>query len=91
MAVPTLKTDTQVIDGVLYVAEQLGVSPARCVVFEDAEKGVLAAHAAGMACIAVPNSHTMNNDFSKATRVVASLEEVDLALIDSLGSPGVRH
>ncbi|MHC4116664.1 MAG: HAD family hydrolase [Planctomycetota bacterium] len=65
-------------------AEDLGVAPERCVVLEDAEKGVLAAYAAGMKCIAVPNEHTADNDFSKATLVVNSLEEVDCELIDRL-------
>jgi beta-phosphoglucomutase len=68
----------------LHVAERLGVPPSECVVLEDAEKGVLAAHAAGMKVIAVPNLHTRDNDFSKATRVVASLTDVTLPLLDSL-------
>jgi beta-phosphoglucomutase len=69
----------------LHVAERLGVAAAECVVLEDAEKGVLAAHAAGMKVIAVPTPHTRGNDFSKATRVVSSLAEVTLPLLDSLG------
>ena len=71
-------------DVFLFVAEKLGSAPAACVVLEDSEKGVLAASAAGMRCIAVPNRHTRNHDFSKATLVVASLEDVSLHLIDSL-------
>jgi beta-phosphoglucomutase len=69
----------------LHVAERLGVVASECVVLEDAEKGVLAAHAAGMKVIAVPTSHTRGNDFSKATHVVSSLAEVTLPLLDSLG------
>ena len=68
----------------LYVAERLGVTASECVVLEDAEKGVLAAHAAGMKVIAVPTRETRGNDFSKATRVVSSLSEVTLPLLDSL-------
>ena len=68
----------------LHVAERLGVHASECVVLEDAEKGVLAAHAAGMKVIAVPTPHTRDNDFSKATRVVSSLTEVTLSLLDSL-------
>ena len=71
-------------DVFLHVAERLGVSPSECVVLEDAEKGVLAAHAAGMKVIAVPTPHTRGNDFSRATRVVSSLEHVTLELLDSL-------
>ncbi|MER7759340.1 HAD family phosphatase [Streptomyces sp. NPDC097619] len=43
-------------DVFLEAARQLGVEPADCVVFEDAAPGVLAAEAAGMACVAVPHS-----------------------------------
>jgi HAD superfamily hydrolase (TIGR01509 family) len=69
----------------LWVAERMGVDAPECVVLEDAEKGVLAAHAAGMKVIAVPTRHTAGNDFSKATLVVTSLAEVTLPLLDSLG------
>ena len=69
----------------LHVAERMGVAASECVVLEDAEKGVLAAHAAGMRVIAVPTAHTRGNDFSKATRVVSSLADVTLPLLDSLG------
>ena len=68
----------------LYVANAMNVPPENCLVMEDAEKGILAADAAGMKSIAVPNIHTMNNDFSKATLVVKSLEEVSYELIDKL-------
>ncbi len=69
----------------LFVAERLRVRPSECVVLEDAEKGVLAAHAAGMKVIAVPTPHTRDNDFGKAALVVPSLAEVTLQLLDSLG------
>jgi HAD superfamily hydrolase (TIGR01509 family) len=68
----------------LYVAKEMNIPPENCVVLEDAEKGILAANAAGMKSIAVPNIHTMNNDFSKATLVLNSLEEVSYELIDKL-------
>ena len=71
-------------DVFLHVAERLDVAPSACVVLEDAEKGVVAAHAAGMKVIAVPTPHTRTNDFSKATRVVSSLAEVTVELIDTL-------
>ncbi|MFI2373795.1 HAD family hydrolase [Streptomyces sp. NPDC018964] len=38
----------------LEAARRLGADPADCVVVEDAAPGVVAAHAAGMRCIAVP-------------------------------------
>lgn len=70
----------------LHVAALLDAPPARCVVLEDSQKGVAAAHAAGMACIAVPNRHTSAHDFSLAKRVVPSLHAVTLELIDSLAA-----
>ncbi len=68
----------------LHAAEKMNAAPEQCVVIEDAEKGVPAAYAAGMKCIAVPNAHTADNDFSKATLVVDSLEEINCELIDRL-------
>lgn len=68
----------------LYTAQQLGVPPAQCVVLEDAEKGILAAHRAGMKSIAVPNRYTRHNDFSLATSVVSSLHDITLDLLAAL-------
>jgi len=68
----------------LYIANEMNTLPEHCLVIEDAEKGVLAADAAGMKSIAVPNRHTLSNDFSKAALVVSSLEEVNCGLIDQL-------
>jgi HAD superfamily hydrolase (TIGR01509 family) len=57
-------------------AQDLAVEPARCLVLEDAEKGVMAARRAGMRCIAVPNDYTRHHDFSSATKVCSSLKEI---------------
>ncbi|MGC1376298.1 MAG: HAD family phosphatase [Anaerolineales bacterium] len=64
----------------LYTARQLKTEPSECVVIEDAEKGILAAEHAGMKSIAVPNRHTLDNDFSAASYVVNSLSEVERLL-----------
>lgn len=50
----------------LLAAQQLGVSPAVCVVLEDAPLGVEAAKAAGMRVIAVPNERTASLPFPVA-------------------------
>ena len=68
----------------LKTASDLRVEPSQCLVLEDAEKGVMAAYQAGMRCIAVPNSYTRHHDFSKATRICASLHEVDLEYLRTL-------
>jgi HAD superfamily hydrolase (TIGR01509 family) len=74
----------------LKAASQMGVKPSDCLVLEDAEKGVLAAYHAGMRCIVVPNEHTRHHDFSKATRVCASLAEVTPELLDSLANDSAQ-
>lgn len=68
----------------LAVASALNVAPGQCVVLEDAEKGIIAADAAGMRSIAIPNAHTRGNDFSKATMVLPSLCELTIQTIEEL-------
>ena len=68
----------------LHVAREMKTPPEQCLVIEDAEKGILAADAAGMKSIAVPNEHTRSNDFSKATLVLNSLDQINCELIDQL-------
>ncbi len=68
----------------IYASEQMGIKPESCVVLEDAEKGVLAAHAAGMRCIAIPNVYNKGGDYSKATLIVNGIREVTPELIRSL-------
>ncbi len=70
----------------LAAARRAGAQPSQCVVVEDAEKGVIAAHRAGMLCIAVPNAYTREHVFSKATRVCGSLREVTPYFLATLGA-----
>ena len=56
----------------------LGVAPGRALAFEDSINGVLAAKAAGLHCVAVPNGITMASGFEAADHVVATLAAVDL-------------
>ncbi|HJL14116.1 MAG TPA: hexitol phosphatase HxpB [Sandaracinaceae bacterium LLY-WYZ-13_1] len=62
----------------LRCAERLGVDPAACLVLEDSLNGVLAAKAARMTCVAVPEA-TQRGDprFCIADRVLGSLRELD--------------
>jgi HAD superfamily hydrolase (TIGR01509 family) len=76
-------------DVFLRAAELLGVKPENCIVLEDAEKGIRAAHAAGMRSIAIPTPQTLDNDFSLATVVMESLVEVTAKRLDELGMGSV--
>lgn len=57
-------------------AQRLGVPPERCLALEDSRNGCLAARAAGMRCLVVPNAITRGLDFTEAHGIHASLHEV---------------
>jgi HAD superfamily hydrolase (TIGR01509 family) len=57
-------------------AKNLGVPPERCVVFEDSLNGIKAAKAAGMKCIAVPETGYDHPEFQLADLVIPSLEKL---------------
>ncbi|MFN3691334.1 MAG: beta-phosphoglucomutase [Fervidobacterium sp.] len=61
----------------LRAAQELGVEPSKCCVFEDASAGVEAAKRAGMKVIGVGNSNILKN----ADKVVKSLEGLDLYIL----------
>ena len=63
---------------------KLGIKPKYLLVIEDAEKGIIAAHKAGMKSIAIPNKYAINNDFSLADKIIISLKELAFDLIKSL-------
>jgi HAD superfamily hydrolase (TIGR01509 family) len=58
------------------------IRSSECLVIEDSKEGILAAHRAGIKCLAVSNSHPA--DELKAEAVVASLEEVTISFLESL-------
>lgn len=71
----------------LSAASALGAAAERCLVWEDAPAGVLAAKAARMTCVAVPSADGRGNPaFGIADAVLSSLEEADDALWDRLVS-----
>ena len=70
----------------LAAAEAVGQPPQRCVALEDSPNGVLAAHAAGMAVVAVPGPMTEGLDFGAADLVVASLVDLGLSRLGELVS-----
>lgn len=57
-------------------SSKLGISPSDCLVFEDSPNGVLAAKAAKMKCIAVPDKKVLGNKvFQIADLIIKSLDE----------------
>ena len=54
--------------------------PQKCLVFEDAPNGVIAANKAGMQCIMVPDEHITPEQTLHATEVLKSLQDVKLEL-----------
>lgn len=71
-------------DAYIIAARKLGVKPKDCVALEDSPRGVLAAIRAGMKCIAIPTPSTDDGDFSQATLVVKSLEDVNIETLSEL-------
>lgn len=67
-------------DAYLLAADQLGVSPAQCIVVEDAPAGVQAARAAAMSVIGLTTTHTV--DQLAADACALSLAMVHVGRID---------
>ena len=57
----------------LRAVDRLGLSPARCLVIEDSERGLAAAKAAGLACWVIPSALTRGLDFARADLVLDDL------------------
>lgn len=78
----------------LEAARRLGAAPADCLVFEDGAKGLAAAKAAGMACVALPDpgmGPPYGEAFSTADLIVAGGPgavgaDYLLGLVDGLGA-----
>ncbi|MDR0269058.1 beta-phosphoglucomutase [Paenibacillus sp.] len=63
-------------------AQELGASPAECVVFEDAEAGIEAAARAGMRSIGVGS----RTNLAQADEVVSSLQEMSIKRLEEIFS-----
>lgn len=62
----------------LKAASILGVKPEESLVLEDSENGILAAHAAGIPCICVPDMKVPEVQFrKKIIKILESLQDVE--------------
>jgi beta-phosphoglucomutase-like phosphatase (HAD superfamily) len=65
-------------------AEQLQVSPQKCLVFEDSVFGIQAAKSAGMTVVAVPNTITRNLDFNQADKIINGLNQISIETLHTI-------
>lgn len=65
-------------DVFLYTASLLGVNPKDCIVFEDSKNGILAAKAAGMKVIGIPDVAMFDDETKKL--LIAELSSADKAI-----------
>jgi len=75
---PAVRHPKPAPDIFLVAAAELGIPPDACLVIEDAPSGVIAAKAAGMRVIAVPDPCVRGDPvFAGAAQVIESLDELD--------------
>jgi HAD superfamily hydrolase (TIGR01509 family) len=74
-------------DVFLEAARRMGMEPRVCAAVEDSHNGILAAHAAGMAVIALPNHEFPPGEeaLERADRVLGSLEELTVEVVEAAG------
>jgi len=68
----------------LMAAKKLGTDPNNCIVFEDTEKGVIAAKRAGMTCIAFNANGESTQDLSKADIQITSFSDLNIDQLEAL-------
>lgn len=65
-------------------ADSLGLKPDECIAFEDTVVGITAAKGAGLACIAITNTHPAL-ELKKADMIIKTYKEISIEKIMSLG------
>ncbi len=60
-----------------WAMQQMGLSPAECMAFEDSRNGILSSQDAGVKTIVTVNDYTRDDDFSDAAIVLDQLGEPD--------------
>jgi beta-phosphoglucomutase-like phosphatase (HAD superfamily) len=79
-------------DVYLAAAEGLEAAPRACVAVEDSTNGLIAARAARMRVIAIPNPHfaPTRASLALAARVLSSIEQLDPRVIEGLDGAGAK-
>jgi HAD superfamily hydrolase (TIGR01509 family) len=79
-------------DVFLEAARRMEVDPGACAAVEDSHNGILSAHAAGMAVVALPNHDFPPGDdaLAQAERVLESLDELTVETIRGLSRTDPR-
>jgi beta-phosphoglucomutase-like phosphatase (HAD superfamily) len=67
-------------DPYLTALEKFGGKKEEAVVVEDSARGLKAAIAAGIECIIVRNEFTKSHDFTGATKILNSIQELNVFL-----------
>ena len=70
----------------LLVAEQCGVEPKDCVVFEDTDHGLKAALNAGMKCVVAPSEYALEHDFTGASLCLKDFETPDFLTLKKVSA-----
>lgn len=65
----------------LLALDGLGLAASRVLAVEDSANGLVAAQAAGLACVVVANDYTADHDFAGAALVVDTFEDLDAATL----------
>ena len=60
----------------LLALHRLGMKAESCVAVEDSERGLVAALAAGLRCLVIPNDLTRNSSFQGATRILSGAADM---------------
>ncbi len=75
----------------LLTVERLGLKAANTLVVEDSRNGLMAATAAGLACLITVNGYTRDEPFDEAVLVVSELGDPDRPPIEVLVNRGPAH
>jgi HAD superfamily hydrolase (TIGR01509 family) len=60
----------------------IGLASYECIAVEDSQNGIEAAVGAGIRCVAIPNIYTKNQDLSKATVIISSINDLDSPVLE---------